>query len=463
MGRIFGTDGARGIANTEISCQLAMNIGRAACMVMAERLGTPPTFLIGMDTRISSPMLESAVSVGIVSVGGNVIQLGVVPTPAVAYLTSIHKGDAGIMISASHNSYEFNGIKLFGPSGYKLTDEEEHEIEEIILDSVKPYSIRWGSELGTISQQYSWKEIYNTHIASTVPSGFSEYRVLLDCSNGSASATAKEIFEKIGATVELMYAHPDGININEQCGSTHVEQLAQYVKSNPQYDVAFAFDGDADRCLAVDETGQVVDGDRIMAILALDMKRRGCLKDDTLVATVMSNLGLFHFANKEQITVEKTKVGDRYVLQKMLKKGYNLGGEQSGHVILSDYMMTGDGELTAVQLLNTMKNTGKKLSELASVMNVYPQVLRNLYADAPMKASLDVDAGAIKLLEDAQKALGDSGRVLVRASGTEPLIRVMIEGEDQKQIEEMADELSERLQERLNFCETFTQKHTELQ
>lgn len=448
MGRIFGTDGARGVANTEISCKLAMNIGRAAAMVVAESIGRKPVFLIGKDTRLSSDMLEAAITAGLCSVGADVIQAGTLPTPAVAYLVAGKKADAGIMLSASHNPYEYNGIKIFGPDSFKLTDEEEFEIEEIVLDEVKPYTIRWGWEIGRIMKADGLASEYIGHIAGAAKS-LDGLRVAVDCSNGSASATAPELFKKLGASADILKAAPNGVNINRECGSTHIERLAETVR-NGCYDAGVAFDGDADRCIAVDENGGVIDGDVIMAILAADMKGRGALCENTIVATIMSNMGLFKFAERNGIRVETTKVGDRYVLEQMRKKGFNLGGEQSGHVILSDLMTTGDGQLTAIMLLQILKDSGKKLSELAGVMTVYPQVMRNIRADHVMKERLKTDEAAEKLIANATEKLGGDGRILVRASGTEPLIRVMIEGKDEAMINELAAEVAELLEECLS-------------
>ncbi|MDL2232265.1 phosphoglucosamine mutase [Ruminococcaceae bacterium OttesenSCG-928-L11] len=449
MGRIFGTDGARGVANTEISCKLAMNIGRAAAMVLSEQIGRKPTVLIGKDTRISSDMLEAAITAGLCSVGADVIHAGVLPTPAIAYLITEEHADGGIMLSASHNPYEFNGIKIFGPEGYKLTDAEEFEIEEIVLDHVKPYLIRWGWELGRIRKVENLADLYIDHIAKTIDGDLSGMKIAVDCSNGSASSTAEKLFTRLGATVDILSCEPNGININKNCGSTHIDRLCQYVKEG-QYDAGIAFDGDADRCIAVDETGEAVDGDQIMAILATDMKAKGKLKDNAIVATVMSNMGLFRFAADNGIQMETTKVGDRYVLEQMRKKGFNLGGEQSGHVILSDHMSTGDGQLTAIQLMAALKSSGKKFSELKSVMTVYPQVQRGIRADAVMKAKLAVDKAVELIIAKSEKQLNGNGRILVRASGTEPLIRVMIEGADKQQIEELVATVADQLEERLS-------------
>ncbi|MCL2056232.1 MAG: phosphoglucosamine mutase [Oscillospiraceae bacterium] len=449
MGRIFGTDGARGIANTEISCTLAMNLGRSAAMVLAERIGRRPTVLIGKDTRISSDMLEAAMVSGLCSVGADVILAGALPTPAVAHLITREHADGGIMISASHNPYEYNGIKIFGPEGFKLTDAEEFEIEEIVLDSVKPYSIRWGWELGRIRHMPELRDDYIGHLAAAVPGGLSGLKILVDCSNGSASATAGKLLENLGADAKIIFSEPNGININKNCGSTRMEGLCGAVRDGG-FDAGIAFDGDADRCLAVDENGRIVDGDEIMAILAMHMKSCGTLKNNTLVATVMSNLGLTRFAEENGIQLERTKVGDRYVLEKMRAGGFTLGGEQSGHVIMSGHMTTGDGQLTAIALLSVMKESGEKLSGLASVMTVYPQVLKSIRADNVMKHALITDPAAEVIIKKAEAQLGIDGRILVRASGTEPLIRVMIEGREKPLIEKLCGELTEQLGECLS-------------
>lgn len=456
MGRIFGTDGARGIANTEISCMLAMDIGRAAAMVVAQkRRKTRPIFLLGNDTRISYHMLTSAISAGLCSVGADVIQLGVVPTPAVAYLVKRMNADAAIMLSASHNPYEYNGIKIFGSDGFKLTDEEEFEIEEIVLDHKLPYDIKWNDDIGTIRQDKGAIEDYIDHIVSTVEGqDLSGLKVAVDCANGSASRTAELIFSHLNADVTIFNEQPDGVNINRKCGSTHIEYLSKIVRKKG-FDLGVSFDGDADRCLAVDENGKLVDGDELLAIFAKQMKENGKLANDTLVVTVMSNLGLFKFAEAEKINIEKTKVGDRYVLQNMVEHGHNIGGEQSGHLIFRDYMTTGDGQLTAVQLIQALKKSGKKLSEAASIMKIFPQVSVNVRADKNMKKMVKVDQGVLKAIEEFESELGKNGRILVRPSGTEPVIRVMVEGQNLKKIREIANSLAQTIVERLAYNEDF--------
>ena len=453
MGRIFGTDGARGVANTEISCTLAMDIGRAAAMVVArDHHKRKPVFLVGHDTRISHDMLESAIAAGLCSVGADVVTLGTVPTPAVAYLVANSDADAAIMLSASHNPYEFNGIKIFGAEGFKLTDEEEMEIEEIVLDHVLPYDLKWNDELGVIRSGETLVEQYIDHIVSTVEGDLSGIRVAADCANGSASATAAKIFAKLGADVTILNDEPNGVNINDNCGSTHIDVLGKYVRENG-FDLGVAFDGDADRCLAVDESGELVDGDKLIAIFASQLKQEGKLANDTAVVTVMSNMGFFKFAEQAGIHVEKTSVGDRYVLQNMLEHGHCIGGEQSGHIIFREFMTTGDGQLTAVQLLRAIKKSGKKLSELAQLMQVYPQVILSVRADKEMKRMVKVDEGVLKRQQQLEEGMNGNGRILVRPSGTEPVIRIMVEGLDREAIMNAAKSMEQIIIERLGYNE----------
>ena len=453
MGRIFGTDGARGVANTEISCTLAMDIGRAAAMVVArDHHKRKPVFLVGHDTRISHDMLESAIAAGLCSVGADVVTLGTVPTPAVAYLVANSDADAAIMLSASHNPYEFNGIKIFGAEGFKLTDEEEMEIEEIVLDHVLPYDLKWNDELGVIRSGETLVEQYIDHIVSTVEGDLSGIRVAADCANGSASATAAKIFAKLGADVTILNDKPNGVNINDNCGSTHIDVLGKYVRENG-FDLGVAFDGDADRCLAVDENGELVDGDKLIAIFASQLKQEGKLATNTAVVTVMSNMGFFKFAEQAGIHVEKTSVGDRYVLQNMLEHGHCIGGEQSGHIIFREFMTTGDGQLTAVQLLRAIKKSGKKLSELAQLMQVYPQVILNVRADKEMKRMVKVDEGVLKRQQQLEEGMNGNGRILVRPSGTEPVIRIMVEGLDREAIMNAAKSMEQIIIERLGYNE----------
>lgn len=448
MGRLFGTDGARGVANTEITCELAIKIGRAAAMVLAENLDHKPLVLIGMDTRKSGDMLAGAIAAGLCSVGADVLMLGVVPTPAVAYLVKTYEYDAGVMISASHNPCEYNGIKIFRSNGYKLPDAMEEEIEAIILDDVRKPPQVIGGEVGKITFAQKAVRDYINHIASTANSQFYGLKIALDCANGSASVSANELFKQLGAECVVINAQPDGVNINKNCGSTHIEGLAEYVKQHG-YMLGFAFDGDADRLLCVDECGELVDGDKVMAICAKYLKDNDRLNGNTLVTTVMSNMGLFEFCKQNEINVEKTKVGDRYVLEEMLAKGYHIGGEQSGHIIFLDYATTGDGQLTAVQLLNIIRATGKSLRQLASEIEIFPQVLKNVKVSAFGKLRLSEDEDIRLAIEEAERELGDSGRVLVRPSGTEPLVRVMLEGRDEEQIDRLADMIADVVSQRL--------------
>lgn len=448
MGRLFGTDGARGVANSELTCELAMKIGRAAAMVLTESCAHKPKVLIGMDTRASSHMLASAIGAGLCSVGADVLILDVVPTPAVAFLVREYDYDAGVMISASHNPCEYNGIKIFQGNGYKLPDSLENEIEEIILDETKVPPVVLGGDVGRIHFSSKAVDDYIFHLAMTADGDFKGMKIALDCANGSASVSARALFTRLGAQCFIINDKPNGTNINENCGSTHLEQLQKYVVEN-KCDIGFAFDGDADRLLVVDENGEVVDGDKIIAVCSKFMKENNKLKNDTAVVTVMSNMGFFKFCEKNGINCVKTKVGDRYVLEEMVKNGYVIGGEQSGHIIFLDYATTGDGQMSAIQVLNVLKHTGKKISELASEMQVYPQVLINVRVSNFGKARLDKDDEVQLAIREASEELGDTGRVLVRVSGTEPLVRVMLEGEDYTQIKSLAESIAKVIEERL--------------
>lgn len=441
MGRIFGTDGVRGVANGDLTIELAMSLGRAAGMVVEESIGRRPKFLVGTDTRISGDMLESAMAAGLCSAGADVVLLGVVPTPAVAYLVVKYGADAGVMLSASHNPFEYNGIKIFNGEGYKLLDAQEEEIEEIILDGLKPFVLKTADQLGTIRRAENAADDYVEHLCTTVPEGLSGLRVAVDCANGSASVTAGALFEKLGARADIFHAQPDGCNINDNCGSTHLERLAEIVKKGG-YDAGIAYDGDADRCLAVDENGALVDGDQLMALFAYHMKNQGKLKNNTLVATVMSNLGLFKFAEQHSIETRATKVGDRYVLETMREEGFCIGGEQSGHVIFLEHMTTGDGQLTSIQLLRMLRESKKTLSQAASIMRIYPQTLLNIRATNEMKKALETDQQVKDTITRLSARLGDNGRILVRPSGTEPLIRIMVEGQALAEISEIAKEIA---------------------
>lgn len=448
MGRLFGTDGARGVANKELTPALAMNIGRAAAMVLISEDVEHPTILIGKDTRLSGDMLEGALIAGLCSVGANVKLLGVVPTPAVAYLVGKYKADAGIMISASHNPFEFNGIKIFSSEGTKLPDDLENRIEEIVLDDVVPYAVASDENIGTVSIVDSAADEYIDHVVESVNCDFDGMEIALDCSNGSSSRTAEKLFTKLGAKVHMLSYEPNGININKDCGSTHIEQLQEYVRKN-KLCCGLAFDGDADRCLAVDENGCLIDGDYLIAICAKDMKDRGLLKKNAAVGTVMTNMGFNKFCEANDIHFVSTKVGDRYVLEAMLREGYNIGGEQSGHIIFLDYATTGDGQLSGAMVLGIMKRTGEKLSKLAKVMQRLPQVLINVKVSAEGKLAFYNDKGVKNEIKRVSEILGDRGRILIRVSGTEPLVRVMLEGENLEEIQMLAEEAAQVVRERL--------------
>ena len=450
MGRLFGTDGVRGVANKDLTNDLAMKIGAAAAAVLLrEAKSAKPTVLIGKDTRASGDMLEAALTAGLCSVGCNVLSVGIVPTPAVAYLVGKYECEAGIMISASHNPCEYNGIKIFQKTGYKLDDSIEEEIEAIILDDAEKIEYKYGGDVGNRLYSKNAVKDYIEHVISTTDVRFDGMTVALDCANGSASVCAKEIFTALGAKCIMLSDTPDGVNINLNCGSTHPEELMKFVKS-AQLDLGLAFDGDADRMLAVDENGELVDGDKVIAICAKRMKEEGRLNSDTAVVTVMSNMGFFKFCDENDIKCARTAVGDRYVLERMLKDGFNIGGEQSGHVIFLDYATTGDGELSGVQLIETVVKSGKKLSELASVMTVYPQVLINVKVSPEGKAKYNNDEYIIAATQKAEMELMGDGRVLVRVSGTEPLVRVMLEGKDIEHITRLGNDIAAVVKERLS-------------
>ena len=448
MGRLFGTDGIRGIANTELSADKAMIIGRAAATVLSKGISEKPTFIVASDTRASSEMLTAAVSAGICSAGANVINLGVLPTPAVAFLVSYYKADAGVMISASHNPFEYNGIKIFNSEGFKLPDELEEEIEDIILGEEPANENIIGGDIGRIETRPEATSLYIEHVKKSTNARFDGLNIGIDCSNGSASVSAEKLFVELGANVHMLHNHPNGVNINNKCGSTHLEGLKKFVVDNG-LDCGLAFDGDADRFLAIDEKGNEVDGDMIMAICSLDMKKNGKLSGNTVVGTIMTNFGFTKFCERNKIQFIATKVGDRFVLEEMNLCGYALGGEQSGHIIFREFATTGDGQLTAVQLLSILVKEKKQLSELASVMIKAPQTMINLKISQNGKRLFYTDAVIKKALDDATATLGDSGRIVVRPSGTEPLIRVMTEGEDEVLIKKIAEDTASLIKERL--------------
>lgn len=448
MARLFGTDGVRGVANEELSPTLAMQLGQAGAYVLTKEKAHKPTIMVGCDTRISGDMLANALMAGACSVGANCIYVGVLPTPAVAYLTQKYKVDAGVVISASHNPVEFNGIKFFDGNGYKLPDQLEDEIEDLIKENMQGVKFPIGPGVGKIKYRTDAREEYINHAIQAVRVDLTGKKIVVDCAEGAAFYTSVEALKELGATVVAIHNNPDGTNINANCGSTHMEELQARVVYEKAM-VGLAFDGDADRLLAVDENGQIVDGDQIMAIVGNYMKSQGKLKKNTIVATVMSNLGFFLMGERNGIDIPRTKVGDRYVLEHMKEIGASLGGEQSGHIIFLDENTTGDGLLSALHLLQVMVETGTPLSELAQIMEVLPQALVNAKAANHKKdryMEYPEIAAAIKELE--QKFAGE-GRVLIRPSGTEPLVRVMIEGKDQQVIQEEATKLANLIQESL--------------
>ena len=431
MGKLFGTDGIRGVANETLDAALAYRVGQAAAICLADADGRKPTVVIGKDTRISSDMLEGALIAGLTACGADVVTLGVIPTPAVAYMTVAMHADAGAVISASHNPYEHNGIKLFSGEGFKLSDALEARMEELILrDGALP--VRTHDGLGQVTDGRGRIPEYLAHLAATIEPP-KPLRVLVDCANGASCTTARKLFAMAGLNADIINDTPDGVNINDHCGSTHLDDLAQKVVAGG-YDIGVAFDGDADRCLLVDEQGGVIDGDKVLAVCGSDMKRRGKLSGGTIVATVMSNLGLHEFCRENGVGLVCTSVGDRNVLEKMNECGYKLGGEQSGHTIFTDYATTGDGQLTALQFLDVLARSGKKASELASVCPQYPQVLLNVavsHERGVKDAIMASDALSAAIAEEEGKLSGE-GRVLVRPSGTEALIRVMVEAKTEQ-------------------------------
>lgn len=448
MGRLFGTDGIRGIANSFLSCELAVKVGRAAGTVLSDGSRRRLLFCVGSDTRISSDMLSFSIASGLCSVGVDVIILGVVPTPAVAYLVEKYKADAGIMISASHNPAEYNGIKIFSGDGYKIPDALEEQIETLVLDEAIPENLS-GTDIGKVTYANNAVRDYVEHLKSTVMNSLDGLNIAVDCANGSASVSAEMLFKELGANADILHNKPNGININRNCGSTHIELLREYVLSN-KLDAGVAYDGDADRCICVDDKGNIVDGDFIMAICAKDMKSRGKLAKNAVVGTVMTNMGFGKFCKENDINFVATKVGDRFVLEEMLQEGYAFGGEQSGHVIFKDFASTGDGQLTSIQLLSLVKRSGQKLSELAEVMKRYPQCIINVTVSKDGKLAYYTDPQIKAAIEGAKKEFGDTGRIVVRPSGTEPLIRVMTEGEDRVLTESIAKRVSEVIQDRLS-------------
>lgn len=448
MARLFGTDGVRGIAGTELTAEMCFEIGRAAAMVLTSRGKGRPRILIGRDTRISGDMIEAALCAGFCAVGAEALPVGVIPTPALAWLTREYGADASAMISASHNPMAYNGIKLFSGDGYKLPDRLEDQIEAIVRGTQRTIDLPDGAGIGTIRRLEGAASDYISYILTTLDTRLDGIRAAVDCANGAASVTAPEAMRRLGVNLQVIHHELGGLNINDHCGSTHMEDLIALVKQG-NVDIGLAFDGDADRLLAVDENGELVDGDQIMAICGSYLKGKGKLKGDTIVATIMSNLGLTQMGQKNDIQILQTKVGDRYVLERMLAEGYNLGGEQSGHVIFREFATTGDGQLTALQLLCLLKRSGTPLSELAQVMSRMPQVMENVEVSAQGKLQFYNNEAIKQGVAQAKDQLGDRGRVLVRVSGTEPLVRVMVEGEDPAEIQTLALSLADLVRREL--------------
>lgn len=436
MPKLFGTDGPRGIAVTDLTCELAMQTGRAAAVVLAKKGGEKAKIIIGKDTRASSDALEAAVCAGVCSVGADAELVGVVPTPAVAFLVKEYGASAGIMISGSHNSAEFNGIKVFSSAGRKLTEDEVEKIEHLVMEAPHEIKLCPFEDVGRVNHDDKALDAYIEHIEKAVGADLDGIRVALDCANGCAAYTAERIFSDLGADVTAISVSPDGTNINKNCGSTNIQELMDFVTDNG-FDCGLAFDGDADRCIAVDETGRVIDGDLILYIYGKYMKDREKLANNTVVTTVMSNFGLYRAFDRAGINYEKTDVGDKYVYECMRKNGHLLGGEQSGHIIFSKYAATGDGLLTAIKLMQAMLANKQPLSVLAAPVKIYPQLLVNVrVSDKEAVLNNDVVKGSVR---EAEEALGDNGRVLLRKSGTEPVIRVMAEAQTTEECRKVVD------------------------
>ena len=449
MGKLFGTDGIRGVVNAGLDADLAYKVGLAAATVLAKKKGSKPLVTIGKDTRISGDLLKGSLISGLCTAGADVLDLGTLPTPGVAWVTVDEEADAGIVISASHNPFEHNGIKIFNGKGFKLSDELEEKIEDIVLFGSNNVPMKTRGDIGKVSYVApKASEDYIDHLEATIDSTLGGLHILVDCANGAASATAARLFDRFSKLrTDVINADPDGVNINDKCGSTHMDALAAMVKAGG-YDIGIAFDGDADRCLAVDEKGSLIDGDQIMAACGLDMKAKGGLPGDTVVATVMSNLGFHVYAKEHGMKLECTDVGDRNVLERMVEKGYALGGEQSGHMIFLDHATTGDGQLTALQILSLLKESGKKASQVFSACPRYPQVLINVpVADNDVKKAAMASPLLAQAVAREEEALGDEGRVLVRPSGTEALMRVMVEARSQETAQETAQRLADLIPE----------------
>jgi phosphoglucosamine mutase len=444
MARLFGTDGVRGVANSELTPELAFNLGKAGAYVLSKQKERP-VVLIGKDTRISGDMLEDALSAGILAVGGNVIKVGVLPTPAIAYLVRRYKADAGVVISASHNPFEYNGIKFFNSKGFKLDDQIEEDIEDIIMRNIDVNSHITGDKLGKcLEGSEDSLKMYVDFLKSTIDVDIRGMKIVLDCANGASYQAAERVYRELGADVAVIGNRPTGVNINDACGSTHPEKLQEEVV-RAGAEVGLAFDGDADRLIAVDEKGRVVDGDRTICICAKMLKNTGKLVDERVTATVMSNLGFHKYLESIGCTTDVTAVGDRYVLERMLKTGCVIGGEQSGHIIFLNHTTTGDGILSSLQLIKAMKLDGRPLSEMADEIKIYPQVLRNAKVRGENKRKFEEDPDILADIERIEQLLEGEGRILIRPSGTEPLVRVMLEGPELDSITKLAEELANSL------------------
>ncbi|MCL1829025.1 MAG: phosphoglucosamine mutase [Oscillospiraceae bacterium] len=450
MGEYFGTDGIRGIVNAEMDSGLAFKTGQAAAMVLSEGIGGGrPVFAIGKDTRISGDMLEAALIAGLCTAGADVLRLGIVPTPAVAFITRESGTDSGIVISASHNPFEYNGIKIFDSKGFKLSDEIESKIEELLKHEERLVN-KTGREVGRVlGNNNDYTERYIAHVIKSAEAPIKGLKVLMDCANGAAAVTASRIFGKFPIEVDFIKEHPDGVNINNKCGSTDLRLLRKLTAAG-DFDIGLAFDGDADRCLAADENGNIIDGDKIMAICGVDMKNKGILKHNSIVVTIMSNMGFQKYLENEGIKILRTTVGDKYVLEKMLEGGYNLGGEQSGHIIFSDDSVTGDGQLAAVKLLSALSSFGGKASEMVSEIREYPQILENVTIPGgnEAKEALMSDPELLGAIAREESRLGEKGRILVRPSGTEAVIRIMVEAEDEPDVISCAKYLTKVIKSR---------------
>lgn len=445
MGRLFGTDGVRGVANSELTPELAFNLGKAGAYVLSKGAEKKPTFLIGMDTRISGDMLENALSAGILAVGGDVIKAGVLPTPAIAHLVKHYDADAGVVISASHNPYEYNGIKFFNGEGFKLDDSIEEEIEDIILRQIDVNSHITHDQIGKCREaDDNALDIYVKFLESTADFTLKGRKIVLDCANGAAYQAARMVYDRLGANTVTIGVSPNGTNINDGCGSTHPELLQEAVIREGAF-IGLAYDGDADRLIAVDEKGRIIDGDKLICICAKMLKEEGRLAKNLVTGTVMSNIGFHKYLKDMGCETRATDVGDRYVLEDMLKTGGIIGGEQSGHIVFLDKTTTGDGILSSIQLVRAVLKSGKNASELSDEIKIYPQVLVNAKVTNENKMRYMEDEEVVKAFDEVSAKLGDTGRLLVRPSGTEPLVRVMIEGEDTKSITEMAEELADML------------------